>query len=83
MKKPCLRCLLLESGEKELLKSLEELKTAIPESERADSSLYEKRLSICTECSELSNGMCGKCGGYVEFRALKKRQYCPHEEKKW
>ena len=83
MKKPCLRCLLLESGETDLLKSLEELKAAIPESERTDSCLYAKRLSICTKCSERSNGMCAKCGCYVEFRALKKRQYCPHEEKKW
>ena len=79
----CRRCLLEQLGEDGLVKTLEELKNALPDEQRSDSALYKKRLDICLECDELINGMCGKCGCYVEYRALRKNQYCPHENKKW
>ena len=81
--KICRRCLLEEIGEAELLRSLEELKNAMSEEERAEDSEYARRLGICKECDELNNGTCMKCGCYVEFRALKKRMRCPHEKTKW
>ena len=79
----CKRCLLAETGEADLLKSLEELKAAMPEDEKADPEEYERRLAICKKCDALNSGTCMKCGCHAEFRALKKRMYCPHEDKKW
>ena len=79
----CKRCLLAETGETELLHSLEELKASLPDESKADTGEYERRLAICRSCDELNNGTCMKCGCYVEFRALKKRMLCPHENRKW
>lgn len=83
MRIKCRKCLLSEIGETELLESLEELIRAIPEAERCDESIYNKRLSICKECDKLNAGMCTVCGCYVEFRALKADNYCPDINKKW
>lgn len=79
----CKRCLLAELGNKELLGTLEELKAAMPDEDKADTVEYERRLTICRGCDELNDGTCGKCGCYVEFRALKVRMHCPHEHGKW
>lgn len=79
----CRRCLLEETGEKELLRSLEEMKAALPEEQKTGATEYASRLAQCRKCSELNDGTCGKCGCYVEFRALKKRMHCPHENSKW
>lgn len=79
----CRRCLLAETGQNELIHTLEELKAAMLEAEKADEEEYQRRLSFCKQCDELVDGTCQKCGCYAEFRALKKRMYCPHEERKW
>ena len=79
----CKRCLLEELGRKDLIKSLEELKAALPVEDRADEYEYTHRLNTCRVCEELNSGTCLKCGCYVEFRALKARMHCPHENKKW
>lgn len=81
--KICKRCLLAESGQTDLAQTLAELKTAIPAEEKTLPDEYERRLSLCRECDELYDGTCSKCGCYVEFRALKKRMYCPDTNKKW
>lgn len=81
--KICKRCLLAAVGENELLRSLEELKAALPDEEKADTAEYERRLGICRRCDFLNAGTCLKCGCYVEFRALKKKMYCPGENRKW
>lgn len=44
---------------------------------------YERRLNICQKCEYLLNGMCGKCGCFVELRALLKKNGCPDVKKKW
>lgn len=79
----CKRCLLAEAGETDLLRTLGELKAAMPEEDKADAAEYERRLALCRDCDELIGGTCMKCGCYAEFRALKKRMHCPHELKKW
>ncbi|MBP3855307.1 MAG: hypothetical protein IK990_06835 [Ruminiclostridium sp.] len=79
----CRRCLLEAAGETALLQSLEELKAAMPEDEKVSDAEYSERLKQCSECDELIGGTCGKCGCYAEFRALKKRMHCPHENPKW
>lgn len=50
---------------------------------RVDDSVYKERLDICLDCGELENGMCAKCGCYVELRALKKNTSCPFVPPKW
>lgn len=83
MKIKCRKCLLSEIDEKELLKSLEELKETIPEDKRCTEKQYYERLSFCKECDKLSGGMCSICGCYVEFRALKADSCCPDTTSKW
>ena len=84
VKKPiCKRCLLAEMGESALLQSLDELKAGMSDEDKAAPAEYERRLALCRGCDELNGGTCEKCGCYVEFRALKRRMYCPHEDKKW
>lgn len=79
----CKRCLLEELGRNDLIRSLEELKAALPVEDRTDETEYARRLDVCRSCEELNSGTCLKCGCYVEFRALKARMHCPHENKKW
>lgn len=79
----CRRCLLADTGQADLVRSLEEMKAAIPEEAKTGDDEYKRRLDICRQCDELIGGTCRKCGCYVEFRALKKRMYCPDEERKW
>lgn len=79
----CRKCLLSEIGEEELLKSLDELRRAIPKDKRCEEGLYNRRLAICKECDKLNGGMCTVCGCYIEFRALKADGYCPDIAKKW
>lgn len=54
-----------------------------PKAKRASDEVYSERLSVCKACEELENGICRKCGCFVELRALKKEMYCASEEKKW
>lgn len=79
----CKRCLLSETDETELLKSVTELINAMPENKKADSETYIERLSVCMECSGLYRGMCRECGCYVELRAVKSAMRCPAVPPKW
>lgn len=79
----CKRCLLSEFADIDTRKTVAELIETLPENIRADDETYQNRLNICKECEHLYNGMCGKCGCYVELRALKKEQKCPHEKHYW
>ncbi len=49
--------------------------------ERAEDTLYEKRLFECKNCDYLHSGTCNACGCYVELRAAAKNASCP--KKKW
>ena len=59
----CKRCLLSEISDEDTKKTVRELIETMPEDKKADDTTYRQRLSICKECDELINGMCGKCGG--------------------
>lgn len=83
MKVICKRCLLSEISDEDTKKTVRELIDAMPEDKKADDTLYRQRLDICKSCDELLNGMCGRCGCYVELRALQRVRRCPHENKKW
>ena len=79
----CRRCLLVEAGEADLSELIKQRIEVIPASQRVDDDEYKRRLEVCSECEFLNRGTCTKCGCYVELRAVKAIQHCPHERKKW
>lgn len=84
MSKPfCKRCLLIDIDIDGLYKEVAELISLIPEDRKTDDEQYRERLDICRSCESLQNGMCGKCGCFVELRAANKSNYCPSYPKKW
>ena len=82
IQRPC-RCLLKETDEKELLENIKEYISGLGDDIKAEGELYKKRLSICEKCDKLQNGICLKCGCYVEMRAAVKNNRCPSENKYW
>jgi hypothetical protein len=79
--KPCKKCLLSEFDEQKYIDELKSHIDWLPQSIRADSRLYDERLSVCRDCDYLSAGTCLACGCYVEMRAAVKKNKCPY--KKW
>ncbi|MCM1055252.1 MAG: DUF6171 family protein [Bacteroides sp.] len=79
---PC-RCLLKDTPETELLQNIREYISGLDEDIRTDDASYKKRLALCEKCDRLMNGMCLKCGCYVEMRAAVKSNRCPSEKKYW
>lgn len=79
----CRKCLLEKLGNKQLSERIRLTVEAIPEAERVSDGDYHERLSKCQECEWLLNGMCRRCGCFVEVRAAKKRQGCPDIHPKW
>lgn len=55
----------------------------IPEEEKAQEDLYEKRLQACDSCPDYQNGMCRMCGCFVAVRAAVRKQYCPGVPGRW
>ncbi len=83
MKKPCLKCLLADMDLDEYTQKVLEYAKSLPEFERVDDATYNYRLQLCKQCDELANGICAKCGCFVELRAAKKNSYCASENKLW
>ena len=82
--KECKRCLLREAAEEDVFAAVKAGIGRIPEKDRADAALYERRLDACRKCDFLLSGMCVKCGCYVELRAAFKKSNCPDAKgKKW
>lgn len=78
----CKRCLLREMSEQEeYFRSLREYIENMDQDIRAAEALYEERLAVCGDCDMLMQGMCRKCGCYVELRAAVARNVCP--QGKW
>lgn len=81
--KKCRKCLIEDMDEDEFLKELSSYIKNYPEEKRVKEEVYKHRLEICKECDELVNGMCRKCGCYVELRTLKRKTFCPAVPAKW
>ncbi len=78
----CRRCLLSEmTGQETIYQSIQRLRAAMPEKERASDEEYAARLAVCRECRFLDHATCMQCGCYAEVRALKRSVRCP--AKKW
>ena len=83
MKKPCLKCLLADMDLDEYTQKVLEYAKNLPEFERTDDVTYNYRLKLCKQCDELANGICAKCGCFVELRAAKRNSCCASENKLW
>jgi hypothetical protein len=80
----CKRCLLLQSSREDIFATVKEHIGKISEKDKAEESVYKKRLDICKTCDNLISGTCLKCGCYVELRAAFKKQKCPDvKNKRW
>lgn len=78
----CKRCLTRDlADQKKIYQTLHDYIENLDIDIRAGELLYEKRLSACMECDMLFQGMCRKCGCYVELRAAVKANGCPG--KRW
>lgn len=78
----CRRCLTREmAGQEEYFQTLRDYIENMDTDVKAPKALYEERLSCCKECDMLLQGMCRRCGCYVELRAAVKNNVCP--DKRW
>lgn len=78
----CKKCLVRDMiGQEEYFRSLREYIENLDIDIKAEQALYEERLGICKECDMLFEGMCRRCGCYVEMRAAVAKNVCP--SKKW
>lgn len=84
MSKPfCRKCLLSEYDPDGALQTVREMLAAMPDELRTNEEEYRRRLKLCAECEQLFSGICGICGCYVELRAGKLSQRCPHPNRRW
>jgi len=60
-----------------------ETETSIPEEDLAEQDEYQRRLDLCKQCQWLNQGICRKCGCFVEARAYRQKSVCPHEHPRW
>jgi hypothetical protein len=44
---------------------------------------YIRRLTLCSNCDQLINGVCRLCGCFVKARAAKKQMSCPSTPPRW
>jgi len=79
----CKKCLLRDMEESEYFVDLQKYIAHLDEDLKVEEAEYERRLNLCRGCEYLRNGMCGKCGCFVELRALLKKKCCPDVKKKW
>lgn len=84
MDNSCKKCLLLEAGEKVTYEQILEHIQTIDNKDKADEATVKSRLEKCKKCEYLINGMCRKCGCYVEIRAVLKEKHCPDfDNRQW
>ena len=73
----CKRCLTREMAEQGDFQSLRDYIENMDPDIRTAENIYEKRLAACKECDMLIQGICRKCGCYVELRASVAKNSCP------
>ena len=76
MERICRSCLRKDMAEEEK-SALREAIKSIPQSERTDSGLAERRLAVCFWCKEKSAGTCLSCGCFVEYMSACAGTTCP------
>lgn len=83
MQPVCKRCLLSEYDPAGARETVQRCIAQIAPEQRTEDAAYQERLACCKRCEALLDGLCGVCGCYVELRAAKAGQHCPHPEAKW
>ncbi len=81
MQDVCKKCLLREAFPADYEKYVAGLLKKIPENQKTPKEAYQDRLSLCRDCTQLSNGTCMGCGCLVELRAAYRKEKCPFQ--KW
>lgn len=77
----CKKCLTRDMiGQEEYFRSLHDYIENLDADIKTPHTLYEERLGICKECDMLLEGMCRKCGCYVELRAAVVKNICPDRQ---
>ena len=79
----CKRCLVKDMPDDAYFKNLYEYIDSIDKDIKVSDEEYERRLEICKLCDDLLNGLCRKCGCFVELRAAMKTKNCPSPQRKW
>ncbi|MCC8049515.1 MAG: DUF6171 family protein [Clostridiales bacterium] len=79
----CRKCLLYEETEEAFREKLAGYLANLDDDDRVDQATYEARLTKCSECEHILNGMCRLCGCFVELRAAIKVRKCPDVERRW
>ena len=79
----CKKCLLSEIDKDKYYANMYEYIALLPVDIKTEESEYQRRLQLCKRCDSLVNGMCKRCGCFVEVRAAKKNNNCPSEEHYW
>ena len=78
----CKKCLTRDMiGKEVFFRSMREYIENLDTDVKVSDALYEERLTVCKECDFLLEGMCRKCGCYVEMRAALTKNGCPG--KRW
>ncbi len=78
----CKRCLTRDmAGQEEYFRTLHDYIENLDIDIKAAEALYEERLTVCRNCDMLFQGMCRRCGCYVELRAAVRVNSCP--DKRW
>jgi len=80
MSRICKKCLIGQQAE-DYLAMIERSKATVSPKDRAEDTLYDRRISICEDCGSLSGPTCLACGCFVELRAIRKSSRCPY--RKW
>lgn len=76
----CKKCFIGVQAE-QYSEMIEKCKASIPVRDRAEDTLYARRIALCEECEFFHAATCRACGCYVELRAMKQSTHCP--KKKW
>ncbi|HKM00363.1 MAG TPA: DUF6171 family protein [Mobilitalea sp.] len=79
----CKRCLLADYAPEEYLEHMRIYLKGLSDDSKSDVVLYQERLNICRECSFLLEGVCRKCGCFVEYRAALIEKHCPDLSQRW
>jgi hypothetical protein len=80
-KRICRQCDILSKLPEDVAVYAIKLFELLPETERSDEALMEKRIAVCKECERREGSTCLECGCYIEMRVMKKPERCP--VKKW
>lgn len=79
----CKKCLLRDMDEDAYFLDLQSYISHLGEEVKVPEEEYERRLAVCSGCDWLLNGMCRKCGCFVELRAVMKKNHCADSDKNW